>query len=97
MLKAFHYTIDATAAAIDVNDTMKTTSLLRELDEMMKKEEAAAYSNFVISDEEKARIECLKGQVNLSLSYFDKKGVVDDGIQIYQDTRRSVEKQYKMI
>jgi len=69
MLKAFHYTIDATAAAIDVNDTMKTTSLLRELDEMVKKEEATSFSNFVISEEEKARIECLKGQVSHTKKY----------------------------
>ena len=53
--------IDATAAALDVNDSMKTTSLLKDMDEVMKKQ--ADNENFVISDEEKAKIECLKGQV----------------------------------
>ena len=72
-MKCFQYMIDATAAFIDVNDTMKTFSFLRDIDQMMEKElehnnntmSADSFSSFVITEEEKAKIECLKGQVKL--------------------------------
>ena len=59
--------VDAASAFIDVNDSMKTTSFLRDIDEMVAKHGANTNSsqdpNFIITEEEKAKIECLKGQV----------------------------------
>ena len=67
-LKAFQYMVDATAAAIDVNDTLKTTSLLRDIDDTIRRQEESNFSSFVVTEEEKAKIECLKGQVGFFLS-----------------------------
>ena len=56
--------IDAAAAALDVNQSMKCLSILKEVDDIIKEEEESNYINFVVSDEERARVECLKGQVS---------------------------------
>ena len=62
--------IDAAASFIDVNDSMRTSSFLRDIDLMVEREQHIntnnnnmSASNFVITEEEKAKIECLKGQV----------------------------------
>jgi len=76
MLKSFQYMIDATAAAIDVNDTMRTTSLLKDMDEVVKKH--TNNEDFHITDEEKAKIECLKGQSMCNM------GCISEGIVHFQ-------------
>ena len=74
-MKCFQYMIDAAASFIDVNDSMKTSSFLRDIDHMVEREREInnttnnnnnninSLVNFVITEEEKAKIECLKGQV----------------------------------
>ena len=55
--------IDAASAALDVNQSMKSLSILKEVDDIINRQEANNYEDFVVSDEERARVECLKGQV----------------------------------
>lgn len=63
-MKSFHYMLDAASAAIDVNNNIKTMSLLNEVEDVIKQQEAREFKDFVITEEERARVECLKGQVN---------------------------------
>lgn len=62
-MKAFHYMLDAIAATIDVNNHIKAISLLNKVDEVMKQQEQREFKDFIITDEERARVECLRGQV----------------------------------
>jgi len=67
LLKAFHYTIDAAAAFLVVDRSMKALALLDEVDQMIVKQEEVNFRDYVITDEERARIESLKGQAKCSL------------------------------
>lgn len=62
-LKCFNYTINAAAASLAVDNNMKALAFVKEAEEMVFKQEKSGYANFVITDEERARIESLKGQV----------------------------------
>lgn len=64
LLKAFHYMLDAASASIDVNSNIKTMSQLNKVEEVMKQQEQRQYKDFVITEEERARVKCLKGQVS---------------------------------
>lgn len=63
LLKAFHYTIDGAAAFLVVDRSMKALALLDEVEQMIVKQEELHFRDYVVTDEERARIESLKGQV----------------------------------
>lgn len=66
-MKTFHYTIDAASAELNVNKSMNCLTLLEDVDGMIRQQEESNYQGFLVTDEDRAKVECLKGQASCAI------------------------------
>ncbi|XP_057290575.1 adenylate cyclase type 10-like isoform X2 [Hydractinia symbiolongicarpus] len=79
LMKTFHYTIDAASAELNVNKSMNCLTLLEDVDRMIRQQEGSNYQGFLVTDEDRAKVECLKGQA------LCKMDCLDEGIQHFHN------------